>query len=43
VEAVAHFDDPKVMLEVSSGLGSGMVGLDIEDIPEAQRLQDRGW
>jgi pyridoxal 5'-phosphate synthase pdxS subunit len=43
VEAVAHFDDPKVMLEVSSGLGSGMVGLDIDDIPEGQKLQDRGW
>lgn len=43
VEAVAHFDDPKIMLEVSSGLGSGMVGLDIDDIPEGQKLQDRGW
>jgi pyridoxal 5'-phosphate synthase pdxS subunit len=43
VEAVAHFDDPKVMLEVSSGLGSGMTGIDIGDIPDGQKLQDRGW
>jgi pyridoxal 5'-phosphate synthase pdxS subunit len=43
VEAVANFDDPKVMLEVSSGLGEAMVGLDIKEIPEGQRLQERGW
>lgn len=43
VEAVAHFDDPKVLLEVSSGLGSGMTGLDINEIPPDQRLQERGW
>lgn len=43
VEAVAHFDDPKTILEVSSGLGEAMAGLDIKEIPEDQRLQERGW
>jgi pyridoxal 5'-phosphate synthase pdxS subunit len=43
VEAVAHFDDPNTILEVSSGLGEAMVGLDINEIPADQRLQERGW
>jgi len=43
VAAVAHYDDPKVLAEVSSGLGEAMVGINIEDIPDNQRLQERGW
>lgn len=43
VEAVTHFDDPKVIAEVSKGLGQAMPGIEIETIPEEQRLQERGW
>jgi pyridoxal 5'-phosphate synthase pdxS subunit len=43
VEAVTHFDDPKVIAEVSKGLGTAMPGLEISTIPEEQRLQERGW
>jgi pyridoxal 5'-phosphate synthase pdxS subunit len=43
VEAVYHFDDPKVIVEVSKGLGDAMRGLSIDTIPEAERLQERGW
>jgi len=43
VEAVANFDDAEVVLRVSSGLGEGMAGLDINEIPDDQRLQERGW
>ena len=43
VEAVTHFDDPKVIAEVSKGLGNAMKGLEISEIPEEQRLQERGW
>jgi pyridoxal 5'-phosphate synthase pdxS subunit len=43
VEAVTHFDDPKVVAEVSKGLGDAMRGLSIESIPEGERLQERGW
>lgn len=42
VEAVAHFDEPAVVLEVSKGLGEGMPGLDINEIPQDQRMQERG-
>jgi len=31
------------MSEISSGLKSAMKGLDISEIPEEQRLQERGW
>ncbi|MEE9151548.1 MAG: pyridoxal 5'-phosphate synthase lyase subunit PdxS [Thermoplasmata archaeon] len=43
VEAVTHFDDPKVIAEVSKGLGEAMKGIEISDIPKEQRLQERGW
>ena len=43
VEAVMHFDDPRVVGEVSKGLGTAMKGLEIPAIPKEQRLQDRGW
>jgi pyridoxal 5'-phosphate synthase pdxS subunit len=43
VEAVTHFDDPKVLAEVSAGLGDAMRGQSIEAIPAEQRLQERGW
>jgi pyridoxal 5'-phosphate synthase pdxS subunit len=43
VEAVTHYDDPKVIAEVSRGLGDAMRGIEISDIPPEQRLQERGW
>jgi pyridoxal 5'-phosphate synthase pdxS subunit len=43
VEAVTHFDDPKVLAEVSKGLGDAMKGIEISEIPKDQRLQERGW
>lgn len=43
VESVAHYDDPSVIAEVSKNLGEAMVGIEIDTIPEEQRLQERGW
>jgi pyridoxal 5'-phosphate synthase pdxS subunit len=43
VRATTHFRDPKIVAEVSRGLGEAMHGLEIEKIPEAERLQTRGW
>lgn len=43
VEAVAHFDEPCVVMEVSKGLGEPIRGLEIASIPKEQRLQERGW
>lgn len=43
VEATTHYNDPKVLLEVSRGLGAAMPGLEIASIPPEQRLAGRGW
>lgn len=43
VQAVTHFDNPDKIAEVSDGLGEAMRGQNIEDIPESERLQERGW
>ena len=43
VGAVTHYNDPKVLLEVSAGLGEAMKGIDMKDLPEEQQLQHRGW
>jgi len=40
VEATLHFDDPKVVAEVSKGLGEAMRGLEISTLKD--RLQERG-
>lgn len=43
VKATTHFDDPAILLEVSRGLHPGMKGLEMSEIPEAERLAARGW
>jgi pyridoxal 5'-phosphate synthase pdxS subunit len=43
VLAVTHYQDPKVLLEVSEGLGEAMPGLDVAQLDEKELLQTRGW
>ncbi len=43
VEAVAHFDEPGRIAEVSKNLGDAMMGIEISSIPKDQFLQERGW
>jgi pyridoxal 5'-phosphate synthase pdxS subunit len=42
VEAVNHFDDAKVIAQVSRGLGDAMPGLDVHTLREDEVLQYRG-
>ncbi|MDH7509908.1 MAG: pyridoxal 5'-phosphate synthase lyase subunit PdxS [Methanolinea sp.] len=42
VEAVNHYDDPKVIAEVSKGLGQPMKGIDVHTLREDEVLQYRG-
>ncbi|WP_321422338.1 pyridoxal 5'-phosphate synthase lyase subunit PdxS [uncultured Methanobacterium sp.] len=42
-EATAHYQDAELIAEVSRDLGKAMPGLEISQIPESERLQDRGW
>ena len=43
VEATTFYDNPKRLVEISSGLKEAMEGLDISDIPDNEMLQNRGW
>ena len=43
VRATTHWQDAKVVAEVSRGLGEAMHGLEIAQIPESERLATRGW
>jgi pyridoxal 5'-phosphate synthase pdxS subunit len=43
VEATTYFDDPDIIAKVSRSLGEAMVGINVGDIPEAERLAVRGW
>jgi pyridoxal 5'-phosphate synthase pdxS subunit len=43
VEATTHYADPKILAEVSAGLGQPMVGISSASLPEAERLEVRGW
>jgi len=43
VKATTHYQDYKVIAEVSRNLGEAMPGIEIKQIPEDQLLASRGW
>lgn len=43
VTATAHYNDPKMVLEASKGLGIAMAGIEISKIDEPMRMANRGW
>ena len=43
VQATTHYNDPKIIAEVSRGLGDPMRGISAATVPEAERLAVRGW
>ncbi|WP_166510927.1 pyridoxal 5'-phosphate synthase lyase subunit PdxS [Desulfallas thermosapovorans] len=43
VAATTHYNDPKILAEISRDLGEAMPGLEISTIAPGQRMQDRGW
>ena len=43
VQATTHYNDPKVLAEVSKGLGEAMPGLDIRSLKPEELLATRGW
>ncbi len=42
VLATTHYDDPKVLIEASKGLGEAMKGIDIRTLKKEELLQTRG-
>ncbi len=43
VKATTHYNDPKIIAEISRGLGDAMPGLDVRTRPEEEKLATRGW
>jgi pyridoxal 5'-phosphate synthase pdxS subunit len=43
VKAVTHYNDPKIIAEVSKNLGEAMLGQSAKQIPPDQLLAGRGW
>ncbi len=43
VKAVTHYNDPKILAEVSRNLGEPMVGLSVNSLSEGDLIAGRGW
>jgi pyridoxal 5'-phosphate synthase pdxS subunit len=43
VKATTHYQDAGMIAEVSKGLGDAMPGLNVADMPDSERLANRGW
>ena len=43
VKAVTHFQDASILADVSKDLGEPMVGRNVSQMPEAEKIAQRGW
>ena len=43
VKAVTHYENPEILAEVSRNLGEPMVGRNVSDLKDNERLADRVW
>jgi pyridoxal 5'-phosphate synthase pdxS subunit len=43
VKAVTHYQDATILAEVSRNLGEPMVGRNVSQMPEAEKMAGRGW
>ena len=43
VEATAHYNDGKILAEVSKGIGIAMRGIQVGTMKETDRIAGRGW
>ena len=43
VEATTYHSEPEIIAKVSRDLGDAMVGIELDTVPEAERLARRGW
>ncbi|KAL1967653.1 hypothetical protein VTN77DRAFT_2910 [Rasamsonia byssochlamydoides] len=43
VQAVTHYNDPAVLAQVSEGLGEAMVGINVSQMGDGDKLAKRGW
>jgi pyridoxal 5'-phosphate synthase pdxS subunit len=43
VQAATHYEDPNILLKISTGLGDAMLGIDIRNLEKKEQMQYRGW
>jgi pyridoxal 5'-phosphate synthase pdxS subunit len=43
VNAVAYYDDPDKLVEISRGIGEPMTGINVSGMAEGERIAGRGW
>ena len=43
VKATTYYRDADILAEVSKNLGEAMVGRNVSQMPEAEKLAGRGW
>jgi pyridoxal 5'-phosphate synthase pdxS subunit len=43
VDATTYFDKPELLAEISADLGEAMVGINLDRLPDEERLAARGW
>jgi pyridoxal 5'-phosphate synthase pdxS subunit len=43
VKATTHYRDPAILADVSRGLGEAMVGRNVSQMPEGEKIAGRGW
>jgi pyridoxal 5'-phosphate synthase pdxS subunit len=43
VKAVTHYQDASILADVSKNLGEAMVGRNVSQMPEVEKLAGRGW
>jgi len=43
VQAVTHYNDPKILAEVSEDLGAPMVGINMDTLADTEKMAVRGW
>ncbi len=43
VQAVTHYNDPKILAEVSEDLGEPMVGINLDTLTDQEKMAVRGW
>ena len=43
VKAVTHYTDASILAEISRNLGEPMVGRNVSQMPEIEKIAGRGW
>ncbi len=43
VKAVTHYTDASILAEISKNLGEPMVGINVSQMPEGEKIAGRGW